>query len=84
MPEALRWKELVQKMGEPVMVSVGTGVGGISPEIAPDCTSDGTSGGVWSVDLDVTSLNKTAGSIPVTADHSTPGGEDAVSSFTKK
>ena len=62
------------EVGEPVMVSVGTGVGAISPEIAPDCAS----GGVWSVDLDVTGLNKTTGSIPVTADHSTPIGEDAV------
>ena len=65
------------EVGEPVMVSVGTGVGAVSPEIAPDCTSDGASGGVWSVDLDVTGLNKTAGSIPVTADHSTLIGEDA-------
>ena len=54
--------------GEPVMVSVG----GVSPEIAPDCTS-----GAWSVDFDVTGLNKTTGSISVTADHSTPIGEDA-------
>ena len=65
------------EVGEPVMVSVGTGVNALSPEIAPDCTSDGASGGVWTVDLDVTGLNKTAGSIPVTADHSTPIGEDA-------
>ena len=54
--------------GEPVMVSVG----GVSPEIDPDCTS-----GAWSVDFDVTGLNKTTGSISVTADHSTPIGEDA-------
>ena len=65
------------EVGEPVMVSVGTGVGAISPEIAPDCTSDGASDGVWTVDLDVTGLNKTTGSIPVTADHSSSKGEDA-------
>ena len=65
------------EVGEPVMVSVGTGVGAVSPEIAPDCTSDGASGGVWTVDLDVTGLNKTTGSIPVTADHSSSKGEDA-------
>ena len=65
------------EVGEPVMVSVGTGVNAVSPEIAPDCTSDGASGGVWTVDLDVTGLNKTAGLIPITADHSTPIGEDA-------
>ena len=65
------------EVGEPVMVSVGTGVGAVSPEIAPDCTSDGASDGVWTVDLDVTGLNKIAGSIPVTADHSSSKGEDA-------
>ena len=66
------------EVGEPVMVSVGTGVGAVSPEIAPDCTSDSaSSGGVWTVDLDVTGLNKTIGSISVTADHSSSKGEDA-------
>ena len=57
--------------GEPVMVSVG----GISPETDPDCTSGGASGGVWTVDLDVTSLN--GASIAITADHSSSSGVDA-------
>ena len=56
--------------GQPVMVSVGTGVDAVSPETALNC---GT-GGSWSVILDVTSLNKMTGSISVTADHLSPSG----------
>ena len=54
--------------GQPVMVSVG----GVSPETDPDCASNS-----WSVDIDVTSLNKTTGAISITADHSSSDGDDA-------
>ena len=54
--------------GEPVIVSVG----GLSPETDPDCASNS-----WSVDIDVTSLNKTEGAISITADHSSSGGDKA-------
>ena len=53
---------------EPVVVSVG----GVSPETDPDCASNS-----WSVDIDVTSLNKTTGAISITADHSSSDGDDA-------
>ena len=54
--------------GQPVMVSVG----GVSPETDPDCASNS-----WSVDIDVTSLNKTTGAISITADHSSSDGDNA-------
>ena len=54
--------------GEPVIVSVG----GVSPETDPDCASNS-----WSVDIDVTGLNKTAGAISITADHSSSNGDKA-------
>ena len=54
--------------GEPVVVSVG----GVSPETDPDCASNS-----WSVDIDVTSLNKTTDAISITADHSSSDGDKA-------
>ena len=54
--------------GEPVIVSVG----GLSPETDPDCASNS-----WSVDIDVTGLNKTEGAISITADHSSSDGDKA-------
>ena len=70
--QSFRVKGTCSEEGEPVMVSVGTGVDAVSPQTAPNCTS-----GLWLVSLDVTSLNKTSGEIPITADHSSSGGVDA-------
>ena len=71
--QSFRVEGTCSEEGEPVMVSVGTGVGAVSPQTAPNCTS-----GLWLVSLDVTSLNKTSGEIPITADHSSSGGVDAI------
>ncbi len=46
--------------GQPVNVSVG----GVSPVTAPNCFNE-----VWETTVDVTSLNKTSGTILITADH---------------
>ena len=55
--------------GREVTISIG----GISPSIQPHCSTE-----TWAVTLDVTSLNKTSGSILITANHSSSDGQEAV------
>ena len=52
--------------GRQVVVSVG----GVNPSPQPTCSQ-----GSWQVTLDVTSLNKTSGSISITVDHSEANGD---------